>query len=276
MCTIQHNVPLLPAQIQSDVTVTIALQHCKRNLELLPRSSAFLLHLTPLYPSEPDKDYSDTSFSAVPMEYQPTPEFGRMSNPVQPTSSSTGSFDAALLAQLRPRPPSDRSRQAPTTDRRDSQARPYDRPSRESRQDDRLRQERPASSASRRPDDRSEVDCLHQELAELKAQLSRAQPRSSAGKRHSDTKHFAGAAEEPDVPTFTALASFVPRDSDDSDPDVPCSFEQALTSHHISESPPWLASDAQPMPRPHNMPGRAGYRDYPPDYSNRYPRSRPL
>ena len=61
---------------------------------------------------------------------------------------------------------------------------------------------------------------MRQELAELKAQLSRAQPRSSASNRHSDNKHFAGAAEEPDAPTFTALASFVPRDSDDSDPDV--------------------------------------------------------
>jgi hypothetical protein len=117
--------------------------------------------------------------------------------------------------------------------------------------------------------------------------------KSSGGPRDSVAKQFAGAADEPDVPAFSALRCTsapdsdasdpdVPSrctsapDSDASDPDVPSSFEQALTTHHDAESPLWLPSDVRPMSRLHNMPGRTGFRQLPSDYSNRYSPSRPF
>ncbi len=109
--------------------------------------------------------------------------------------------DTALAAQLRHRPTSERLRPAPPNDRSP---------------DDRLRQERTRSSTSRRPDDRSDNDHLRQENAELRrhwqlayAQPSPAQPKSCAGHRNPDTHHLAGAAEEPDAPTFIVLAYVV-------------------------------------------------------------------
>jgi hypothetical protein len=59
-------------------------------------------------------------------------------------------------------------------------------------------------------------------------------------------------------------------------PTTAMTFEQAVSSHYIDESPSWLPSDVQSMPRPHNMPGRTGFRQLQADYYNRYPQQRPF
>ncbi len=182
----------------------------------------------------------------------------------------------------------DCSRQAPPVDRRTSgsdydrrtedrlrQGSDYDR-----RPDDHSRQDRPPTSNSRRLSDRDDLERLRQENAELRRTLASAQStpttKSSGGPSDSVVKQFAGAADEPDVPAFSALRCTSAPDSDASDPYVPSSFEQALTSHHDAESPLWMPSDVRPMSRSHNMPGRTGYRQFQPDYSTRYPPSRPF
>ena len=224
------------------------------------------------------------------------PPPGSVTDPVlQSPQTQARDIDAALVAQLRPRPLPNGSRPLSSTERRasgseydhrhDSHATPVARHASNSNYErkigERVRPDRSQSSLSRRPDALSDMDRLRQENAELRRQLSGApNSKSRSGHRDSDNQHFAGAADEPAVPTFTPaanLASFSAPDSDASDPDVPSSFEQALTSHHHDEyHPPWLASDVYPMPRAHNMPGRAGFRDLPSDYSNRHPKPRPF
>ncbi len=230
---------------------------------------------------------------------QPPP---RMDSTFVPVMQSPRDTNAAMVAQLRPRPTFDPSRHAPPVDRRASSSdydrrtdgrlrhdRPDDR-MRQDRADGRVRQDRPDdllpqarsfTSHSRRPDDRDDIDRLRQENAELRRQLASAQPsrppsKSHAGHRDCDIKDFAGAADEPDLPTFSALRCSSAPEYDASDPDIPSSFEQALSSHYIDESPPWHPSNVQSMPRPHNMTGSTGFRQLPADYSNRYPQTRPF
>ena len=262
------------------------------------RPSAILINLAAILqkpfepptflPSEPP-DHHDTALLTNPL-----PEFRRLADPVM---QSPRDADAALAASHQHRPTYDRSRPAPSVDRRTSGS-DYDRRTEERlrqgsdqdrRSDDRSRQDRmPASNSrrlsdrddSRRLSNRDDIERLLEENAEVRRTLASAQStpstQSSGGPRTSVAKQFAGAADEPVVPAFSALRCTSVRDSDDSDPDVPSSFEQALTSHHDAESPLWTPSDVQPMSRSHNMPGRTGYRPLPPDYSNRYSPSRPF
>jgi hypothetical protein len=209
------------------------------------------------------------------------PPPGSVTDPVlQSPQTQARDIDAALVAQLRPRPLPNGSRPLSSTERRasgseydhrhDSHATPVARHASNSNYErkigERVRPDRSHSSLSRRPDALSDMDHLRQENAELRRHLSGAPTsKSRSGHRDSDNQHFAGAADEPAVPAFTPaanLASFSAPDSDASDPDVSSSFEQALTSHHHDEyQPPWLASDVYPMPWAHNMPHCADFVD---------------
>jgi hypothetical protein len=289
----------LPERYRSDVQESLQTYAPRiKAQERIPPLS-LLINLAPIVQDSPPFDTdpgtplsSASTHSAMIADQQPVPEFRRVTDPVMQSPRDT---DAAFVAQFRPSPTITRSRQAPPVARcasgfdyerrMDDYVRPEPPSSSLSRRHDdrndadRLRQEH--SSISRRPDvadDRNDVDRLRQENSELRRQLANAQPsKSRSSHRDSDLKHFAGAADEPTIPTFTALASYSAPDSDASDPDVPESFEQALTSHYVNEfQPPWLAADVHSMPRAHNMPGRAGYRDYPSDYSARHPKPRPL
>jgi hypothetical protein len=119
-----------------------------------------------------------------------------------------------------------------------------------------VRQQRSSTSHSCRSDDSDDINCLRQEShgPELRCHLTCAetscpQPKSHAGNSDCNIKHFAGTADGPDLPTFSALRCSSAQEFDASYPDVPSSLKQALSSHNIDESPFWLPSDVQSKPQ---------------------------
>jgi hypothetical protein len=227
------NINSLPSCIQTEFykAIKFFLDRVKKNESIL--ASAVLARLSPILLSgNRTRDSADSALLTLVGSSdndQPPP---RMDSTFVPVMQSPRDTDAAMVAQLRPRPTFDPSRHAPPVDRRasgsnydrrtDGRLR-HDRPDgrmRQDRADGRVRQDRPddrlhparsSTFHSRRPDDRNDIDRLRQENADLTLISTFEDPEAVLESCRISESGPAHAGPDPTSPTSSSDISDVAR-----------------------------------------------------------------